>query len=146
MKLSQLKGKLRVNSTYTTNINGMELVFPLKSLGLNFQDEIEREFPYPEAPTKPNKVQKQFAPDLNDPKYLEEKKKIDMIRTYAVVIKALDGHILVNGEQLEFESDDIMERIDALIETEIPIGIFGEIVQKIQEISGIKPDEFRKSI
>lgn len=142
--IKDLKGKFESRDVFPLEINGMKVEVPIKSLPVNFQDELDEKFPYPEAPRKPNKKTHQFEPDYEDPKYLEEVKAVDRVRIYATVVMAIDGSLKVDGEEYALDGDSY-DMIDSLIETKIPLGSWAKIAERVQEISGITEDEFRES-
>jgi hypothetical protein len=141
--LKDLKGVFEAKEVFTIEINKMKVEIPVKSLPVNFQDELDEHFPYPEAPKKPNKKTHRFESDYEDPAYLKDCEAIDRIRVYATVVMAIDGNVKIDGEEYALEGEPY-DQIEALMETKIPLGYWTKIAERIQEISGIDEDSFRK--
>lgn len=156
--IKELAGKFEVKNSHEFEINMMKVRVPIKSLPVNFDEQLDEILPYPEPPKKPNRKTHTFEFDYNDPKYLTTKSKVDKLRIYATVILAMDGPLQVaemketkkNGEKVysefktfEFTSKDTLDQIDELIETKIPIGHWADLANKVQEASGIKEEDFR---
>lgn len=142
--LKDLKGVFEAKEVFKLDISGKKVEIPVKSLAVNFQDELDEHFPYPDPPKKPNKKTHQFEPDYDDPAYLKDCEAIDRIRIYATVVMAIDGNLKVDGEEYALEGDPI-EKVEALMDTKIPLGQWSKIAERIQEISGIDEDSFRES-
>lgn len=117
--------------------NGESITFPLKSLPTNVADIISDALPYPAAPKKFDRETKTWGQDLSSPEFLKEKAKIDAARTYALVIYGIDETLF------PIQGNTLLEKIDTLIKTEIPLGYFSKIANAVGELSGISSDEFR---
>jgi hypothetical protein len=142
--LKDLKGVFEAKEVFKLDISGKKVEVPVKSLAVNFQDELDEYFPYPDPPKKPNKKTHQFEPDYDDPGYLKDCEAIDRIRIYATVVLAIDGNIKVDGEEYALEGEPA-DKVEALMDTKIPLGQWSKIAERIQEISGIDEDSFRTS-
>ncbi len=155
-KFSELKGKLEVHSEYELIVGDYKLTIPLKSLPINFAEQLDELFPLPKAPKKPNKKTHQFEPDYNDEKYIEQKEKINQLRTYAHVVLALAGPIQVevrkttNRGTEKWELDDTYElegdvykQVDELIDTKIGMGYWIDVAEEVQRVSGLDMERFR---
>src|SRR6056297_3142989 len=129
------KGKFNTTKKISMEIGDQKLDFTIKSLPVNFQDQIAEELPYPPKKKVFNKAKKIFE-YKETPDWEDQKKKIDGLRTYAV---------FVMGTVDEIEGDDLSEKIETLIDTGIPIGYFIEIVKEIQTLSGLSDSEFQSS-
>lgn len=141
--IKELAGMFEVSDKCTLEIGDNTVVLNIKSLPVNFSDELDEILPYPKTPRKPNKKTHQFEDDPNDPKYKEERAKVERLRVYATVLMGLkEDVILVNGEEFVLEGD-IYAKIDALLETRIPMGYWIDIAKQINELSGIKEEDFR---
>jgi len=118
--------------------NGEEYVIPIKSLGVNIQERLEDEFPYPEVPVikRFNKATHQWEhiPNDADPEFLHRKKEIDSLRTYAVVLW---------GTDLEIEGATFEEKIKTLIDTGLPAGAFTQLSQDILKLSQVEEETFQ---
>ncbi|NLT46003.1 MAG: hypothetical protein GXX80_10915 [Thermotogaceae bacterium] len=141
--IKDLKGVFEAREVFKMEITGKKVEIPVKSLAVNFQDELDEQFPYPEAPKKPNKKTHKFEPDYEDQGYLKDCEAIDRIRIYATVAMAIDGKIKVDGEEYAIEGEPY-EMIDSIMDTKIPLGYWTKLAERIQEISGIDEDSFRK--
>lgn len=128
--------KFKSKKHITLNIDDRELVINIKALPVNFQDIIAEELPYPELPKVFNKSKKRFE-GRETAAWENEKRKIDSLRTYAV---------FVLGVEDEIEGENLKDKIETLIDTELPIGYFIEVVNEIQTLSGISDSEFQSSM
>jgi hypothetical protein len=158
-KFSELKDSLEVKSEFELIIGDKKLIIPLKSLPANFDDELDTMFPLPTPPKRPDKRTHQILPDLTDEKYLEKRKKMEKLRTYATVAFALCGPIQVaekkkttSGadawtapEAYELEGD-IYAKIDQLLDSKIGIGYWIQVAEEVQNISGLDMDRFRERL
>jgi len=131
-------GIFRQRKDYTITFeNGDTITFPLKSLPTNITDIIADDLPFPTPPNKFDKEKKAFVQNLADANYIKEKAKIEAARTYALVIYGIDE------TQFPIEGKNLIEKIETLINTEIPLGYFAKVAGAVGELSGITPEEFR---
>ncbi len=131
------KGKFKTTGVHVIRHGKEKIEVPIKSLPININDRINDELPYPDAPKRFDKQAKQFVYNHEDPAWLTEKQKIDALRTYAICIMGIDE------EKFAIEGSNLLEKINTLIDLEMPIGYFVDLSKAIQELSGIKEDEFR---
>lgn len=130
------KDKYNITKKLKMKVGKDDLEMTIKPLPINFQDKLSEELPYPEKKKVFNKALKRFEyKETLD--WEEEKKKIDALRTYAV---------FVMGTVEEIEGKDLKDKIETLVDTGLPIGYFVEVVNEIQELSGISDSEFQGSI
>jgi len=130
-------GMFNQRSVFQLKLDDKVLDIPIISLSSNINDIISEELPYPQPPKKFIKATKSFSCNYEDEEYLEQKAKIDRLRTYAMVIHGIDQ------AQFPIEGNTLYEKIDTLIGTGIPIGFFAQIADAIGELSGISRAEFR---
>jgi len=133
------KGMFKTTGVHTIKAGKIKKEVAIKALPINISEMINDELPYPDAPKRFDKQSKQFIYNYEDQNWLKEKAKIDYLRTCAICVMGIDE------EKSPIEGNTLLDKINTLQEMEMPLGTFVELSKAIQELSGIKEDEFRGS-
>jgi len=118
--------------------NGQEVVINIKSLGVNLQERLEDEWPYPEVPTiKRFNRQTQaweYIPNDSDAEYQRKLKEVNTMRTYQIVLWGVD---------LDIEGENFEEKVKTLIGSGFPVGAFSKLAEDIMKLSQVDQETFQ---